>query len=174
MVQIGLMAALTAVGAQLRIPLPHIPITLQLTFVGLAGIWLGPWRGGASQCVYLAAGLIGAPVFAKGGGPQYVLEPTFGFLLGFVPGAWLTGYLAGRSSSYLGCLLAVYAGVVAVYAVGVPYFLFIFSWVLGEPLPAETLTRILLLPLPKDLAVGLATAFLGFRMQRALKRYCGT
>ena len=64
------MAAVTAVGAYLKIPLPMLPVTLQMTFVGLAGFWLGPWHGAASQLTYLCVGLVGVPVFAKGGGKR--------------------------------------------------------------------------------------------------------
>jgi biotin transport system substrate-specific component len=169
-VQIGLMAALTAVGAYLKIPLPHVPITLQMTFVGLAGIWLGPWRGAASQIIYLCVGLVGLPVFAKGGGPHYVFEPSFGFLLGFVPGALITGFIGRRTASYYGTLVAIYAGVIIVYAVGVPYFFFILAVVLDAPLSTEMTTGLVLLPLPKDLIVGLGTAFLAWRLQPVFDR----
>jgi biotin transport system substrate-specific component len=54
-----------------------------------------------SQIVYLLVGLVGFPVFAKGGGPQYVLEPSFGYLVGFVPGALGVGVVAGHSPSFL-------------------------------------------------------------------------
>ena len=49
LVGIGLMAALTAIGAFLRIPLPYVPITLQTSFVYLSGILLGPKYGMFSQ-----------------------------------------------------------------------------------------------------------------------------
>ena len=167
------MAALTAVGAYLKIPLPYVPITLQMTFVGLAGAWLGPWRGAASQIVYLCVGLVGLPVFAKGGGPHYLLEPSFGFLLGFVPGAYITGYVSRRTSSYLGALAAIYAGLIVVYAIGVPYFLFILAVVLHAPLSAATTAWLVLIPLPKDLVVGLGTAFLAWRLQPLFERRRG-
>ena len=94
MAAVGLMAALTAAGAFIRIPLPNVPITLQLPFVCIGSAYLGGRRGAASQAIYLAVGLMGFPVFAKGGGPQYVFEPSFGFLLGFIPGAFIIGRIA--------------------------------------------------------------------------------
>ena len=57
--------------------------TLQWLFVLLAGLLLGSRRAFRSVAVYLITGLIGFPVFARGGGPAYLLRPTFGFLLGF-------------------------------------------------------------------------------------------
>ena len=59
----ALFAALTAVGAFLRIPFPIAPITLQVFFTAMAGVLLGPRYGALSQLVYVVLGLIGLPVF---------------------------------------------------------------------------------------------------------------
>ena len=83
----ALFAALTAVGAQIRIPFPLVPLTLQTPFVLAAGLVLGPRGGMWAMGLYLLMGLFGLPVFAGAGGPQVVLLPTFGFLLGFVGAA---------------------------------------------------------------------------------------
>ena len=56
----ALFAALTAIGAFLRIPAGEISFTLQVFFTSMAGILLGPWWGAASQVVYVLLGLIGA------------------------------------------------------------------------------------------------------------------
>ena len=74
---VALFAGRTAVGAYVRIPLPAVPLTLQTAAVLLSGILLGPRMGALSQAVYVVTGLIGLPVFAQGGGPGYVLKPTF-------------------------------------------------------------------------------------------------
>ena len=167
---VALMAALTAVGAFLKIPLPYLPITLQLPFVCLAGLLLGPWRGAASQIVYLSAGLVGFPIFAKGGGPQYALEPSFGYLLGFVPAALAAGLVTRRSRTFWRCAAGVAAGVVVDYAIGVPYLAGVMAFVLAAPVSLDASVKIGLLPLPKDLLVGLATAYVGFRMARIVRR----
>ncbi|MGB4372466.1 MAG: biotin transporter BioY, partial [Halanaerobiales bacterium] len=49
----ALFAALTAIGAFIRIPLPYVPITLQTIFVLLAGVLLGKKRAALSQVIYL-------------------------------------------------------------------------------------------------------------------------
>lgn len=166
---IALMATLTAVGAFVRIPLPHVPITLQLAFVCLGGLLLGSWRGAASQVVYLTAGLVGFPVFAKGGGPQYVLEPSFGYLLGFVPAAFMAGWITRRSQTYWRCAGGVLAALLVDYAIGVPYLAGIMEYVLASPLTTAAAVKLGLLPLPKDLIVGLATAYVGCRMARIVR-----
>jgi len=166
---VALMAALTAAGAFIKIPLPYIPITLQIPFVCLAGLLLGPWRGATSQVVYLVTGLIGFPVFAKGGGPQYVLEPSFGYLLGFIPAAFVAGLITQKSRTYGRCALGVLAALLVDYIVGVPYLAAVMAFILASPMELQSALKIGLLPLPKDLVVGLATAYLGFRMARALE-----
>lgn len=123
MVQIALFAALTAVGAFIRIPLPIIPVTLQTFFVALSGALLGSKKGMLSQLVYVAVGLMGAPVFTKGGGIGYVLQPSFGYLVGFILSAWITGAMVERleepgTMKVFACLLA---GLAATYTCGVAY-----------------------------------------------------
>lgn len=90
---VSLFAALTAVGAFIKIPLPHIPITLQTLVVMMSGNLLGHRLGALSQLLYLAVGLLGAPIFAYGGGPAYIFQPSFGYLLGYPVGAFLIGLL---------------------------------------------------------------------------------
>ena len=90
-VLIPLFTALTCAGGFLRIPVPPVPVTLQTLFVYLAGLVLGKSRGVYSQLLFLVIGLAGLPVFSGGGGPSYVLRPTFGYLLGFPLAAWWMG-----------------------------------------------------------------------------------
>ncbi len=80
LVLIALFAALTAIGGFLNIPTPTVPFSLQFLFCAYAGVLLGWKKGMISQALYLAVGLSGLPVFAKGGGIGYVLQPSFGFL----------------------------------------------------------------------------------------------
>ena len=58
MVLCAMFAALIAVGAFIRIPIPYVPFTLQLFFTTLAGLLLGPKLGAASSLVYMITGLI--------------------------------------------------------------------------------------------------------------------
>ena len=90
-IAVSFFTALTAIGAYIKIPLPHIPITLQTFFVIMSGNLLGFKFGFISQILYLSLGLIGIPIFAYGGGPSYVFQPTFGYLLGYPAGAFMIG-----------------------------------------------------------------------------------
>jgi biotin transport system substrate-specific component len=81
MVLTALFAALTAVGAFIKIPFYPVPLTLQTFFTMLAAMTLPPLWAAVSQLLYLGVGLIGLPVFANGGGLAYVMQPTFGYLV---------------------------------------------------------------------------------------------
>ncbi len=117
----GLFAALTAAGAHLKIPLEPVPFTLQPLVVLLGGAVLRPRAAALAQGAYLASGLLGLPVFARGGGPAYVLQPTFGFLVGFAVAAWTVSMIVhagrGRGAAKIG--VAVAAGLAVLYACGV-------------------------------------------------------
>lgn len=118
----GLFAALTAIGAFIRIPTPISSFTLQVFFTCMAGLLLGPGLGAASQAVYVLLGLVGLPIFTQGGGFSYVTQTTFGFLLGLIPAAWVAGMIARRgAASFWRLLLACLAGTAAVYVIGLPY-----------------------------------------------------
>lgn len=115
-------AALTAVAAQVTIPLPWtpVPLTGQTFAVLLCGAALGARRGFASQLAYLAAGAAGLPVLAAGGGPQSFVGPTAGYLLAFPLAAAITGALAERrwDRNFLGTAAAMLLGSTVIFAGG--------------------------------------------------------
>lgn len=152
-VLVALFAALTAVGAFVRVPLPGVPFTLQVPAVLLAGVALGPWLGAASQLAYLGVGLIGLPVFATGGGPGYVLTPTFGFLVGFVVAAPVVGLVAGdpARAGTPRIALALACGILAIYLVGVPWFAWNLALYQHKPVPAALVGKFAAVYLPLDL-----------------------
>ena len=152
----ALFAALIAVGTHIRIPAPLLPLTLQTLFVILAGLVLGRKYGAVSVCVYIAAGLIGLPVFTGS-----VLSPSFGYILGFAVGAWIAGYIA---ETFKPCLLTWILGGIAatmiIYVIGIPYYYAVSKWYIGNELGAKTLlVSFLLMPMPgaliKCIAAGL-------------------
>jgi biotin transport system substrate-specific component len=113
------LAALVALGAFVSVPVGAVPFTLQVLFVLLAGMVLGPRLGALSVVVYLALGLF-APVYAGGtSGIGVLFGPTGGFLWGFVLAALLTGVVASLRPRGLGVLIvAGIAGIVPIYALG--------------------------------------------------------
>jgi len=140
MILIAMFAALTAVGAFIKIPTPIVPITLQFLFCAYAGIFLGARKGFISMVLYVGIGLAGIPIFTKGGGIGYIFEPTFGYLIGFILCAFVIGHFTERMEkiTVAKILPAILAGLAAVYIVGVPYLYMIFNVYLGKPVSFAT------------------------------------
>ena len=132
MTRVALFAALTAVGAFIRIPLGYSSITLQTFFTAMAGCVLGPWYGALSQLVYVALGLVGLPIFTQGGGIGYLMQPTCGFLIGLIPAAWVIGRIAGCKPEPKQIVPACLLGYGVLYAIGVPYMALILNTFLGK------------------------------------------
>lgn len=132
MTRVALFAALTAVGAFIRIPLGYSSITLQTFFTAMAGCVLGPWYGALSQLVYVALGLVGLPIFTQGGGIGYLMQPTCGLLIGLIPAAWVIGRIAGRKPEPKQIVPACLLGYGVLYAIGVPYMALILNTFLGK------------------------------------------
>ena len=118
-----------------------VPITGQTAGVILVGAALGARRGAAALTTYLLLGIAGLPVFAGiAAGPLYVLSPSFGFILGFVPAAFLAGWFAERAwdrSPWLAFVGFVAASIVP-FLIGVPYMAIVLSTVLGQPVTFES------------------------------------
>ena len=162
LVRTALFAALTAVGAFLKIPLGPSAITLQFFFTAMAGCLLGSGCGALSQLIYVALGLLGLPVFTAGGGFSYVLHPTFGFLLGLIPSALVIGLITRKNRRPLRIILACAAGLATLYAVGLPYMGLILNVYLGKGWSLGRLLRDgMLLFLPGD-ALKIAVAAILF------------
>lgn len=118
-------ALLTAASAQISFWIGPVPVTGQTFAVLLAGAFLGSIRGALSQLTYLAIGATGIPFwFAAGGVPGIarLLGPTGGYLIGFVAGAFVTGWLAekGWDRHFWKTALAMLAGNATIYAFGLP------------------------------------------------------
>ena len=118
-------ALLTALAAQIRIPLPFtpVPITGQTFAVLLSGAAMGATAGAASQGLYLLMGLF-MPFYAGGAsGWDHATGATGGFLLGFIAAAWVVGHLAERRQDrhVATAIPAFITGTVVIYLFGVPW-----------------------------------------------------
>lgn len=143
----------------------------------IASVLLTSCMGGAeasvlAQIAYLVLGLSRYPVFSQGGGFSYIQEPGFGFLLGFLPAAWLCGKWAFRQPATpehlsLGCLL----GLATIQFFGAIYLCLL---TLGGGLHggATALPNLLwqynLWPLPGQLALLCCVTLLSFVLRRVL------
>lgn len=115
----ALFAALTAIGAQISIPLGEVPITLQVLFVLLSGLILRARLGFISQAVYVLMGALGLPVFAglKGGFP-IIYGPTGGYIIAFPIAALIAGLIAIKKENIYGYAAASLAGILVIYFLG--------------------------------------------------------
>lgn len=122
MIVSALFAAIIAVFAQISIPLPFspVPITGQTLAIGLAATILGSRYGTISVGIYLLLGAVGAPVFAgMSGGLGALVGPTGGYLIGFLPTAFIIGYyLEKMSFSVKQAIVANLIGMVVTLAFG--------------------------------------------------------
>ena len=190
MILTALFAALTAIGAFLKITMPHVSFTLQVFFTCMAGLLLGPYWGAASQLVYVLLGLVGLPIFTEGGGLMYVAKPTFGFLLGLIPMAFVVGLmtrdlpyrrkkqrlpdgpqvqmqLLSRPKQLLRIALAELVGLAALYVIGLPYLYIALGglWSLKK-----TIVSGCLIFLPFDAIKLICEAFLSVRLVPLLRK----
>lgn len=93
------MSVFIGLCAQIQVFLPGtpVPLTGQTLAVLLSGALLGSRWGAAAVVAYLMEGSLGMPFFAGGAfGAAHLVGPSGGYLLGFLPAAWLTGRLAQR------------------------------------------------------------------------------
>ena len=164
----AMFAALSAVGAFIKIPIPYLPITLQTFFTTLAGMLLGAKLGAASVGVYVLLGLAGLPIFTEGGGLSYVLKPSFGYLAGFIAGAFVTGLIAHgtKSPSLRRLLVAAFAGTAVIYAVGMTYFFLAKNlWVAGDGMSVKALFAACFFPaVPGDILKCIGCAVLAKKL----------
>ena len=119
-------------SAQIAIPVPFspVPITLQTFAVILTGAFLGSRLGSLAVLAYLLEGAVGLPVFAQAHfGLIHLVGPTGGYLLGFIPAAYVTGLLAERSNenSLLRAMLIMSAGAAIIFICGLTWLSMVFN-----------------------------------------------
>lgn len=119
-------------SAKIQVPFYPVPITMQPAVVFLLGIAYGPRLAVATILLYIAEGAIGLPVFAgtpeRGIGLPYILGPTGGYIVSWLPAAAITGWVAQRSRHWLAIALGVLAAIIVNYAIGVAWLTTFVGW----------------------------------------------
>ena len=175
MTRTALMAAVTAVAAQITVPLFAVPFTLQVLAVILSGLLLGPRYGALAMTIYLLVGAVGAPIFAQfHGGLGTIAGPTGGYLVSYPLAAAVAGLAsyavadAPRSRALLTSVLCGVAALALIYAFGATWLT-----VVTDLPPAAALAQGVLPFVAFDLikvgvaalvAVGVAPAIAPFRV----------
>ncbi len=146
-------------------------VTYQIGAVLLAGCLGGKNAGALSQIAYVVLGL-NLPVFTQGGGISYLKEPSFGYLLGFIAGAWVCGYLAFRMPPRVESLaFSCICGLLTIHAYGVGY-LIIFNTInlkaIGGLSLMQAILKYSIYPLPGQLVVVCAVTVLAFALRQLM------
>lgn len=168
----ALFTVLIAIGAFIKIPIPVVPFTLQFLFTLMAGLLLGSKLGALSVAFYAILGLIGLPIFAEGGGIWYVMKPSFGYILGFIGGTYITGKMTETMKTFQlkRVLLANFSGLLVVYAAGMVYYYILSNFVIDTPIGLWPLfLYCFLLAVPGDILLCIISAFLYQRLRPLLK-----
>lgn len=123
MILVSMFAALTAIFAQITIPLPisPVPVTLQVLAVCLAAAILGSRLSTLSHLIYIAVGIIGMPVFSGAtAGFAQIMGPTGGYIIGFPVSSFITGKIVEKRHlpTLPVTLLAMLSGLIVIYAFG--------------------------------------------------------
>lgn len=168
MILAALFAALTAVGAFIRIPIGPVPITMQALFTILAGVMLGARIGAMSQLIYVLLGLIGLPIFSDGtGGLNHVISPSFGYLIGFVISAFVMGKIVEHSEkvTFIKIFATCILGIIIIYLIGIPYFYIILKTVLVKEITLQYVIKMgFLIFIPGDLLKAVIASLLAVKI----------
>lgn len=162
---VALFSALIAVGAFIKIPFLLVPITLQTLFVVLSALVLERRLAVLSVIVYIMIGLVGFPIFANGGGINYIFNPTFGYLIGFIVATCFIASFKERN-----IYVSTTIGMLIIYALGMMYFLFIQYVLNGKVyLFSYLFYNLFLVFLPGDI-LSCVVAIIGYRKILRLKK----
>lgn len=161
--RVALFAALTALLAQIMLPLGLVPVSLGTLGVMLCGALLPPRPAFCSQLAYLLLGVVGLPVFAGfGSGLGWLAGPTGGYLLAYPLMAAAIARL-GRPHGRLPLWTALLCGLAVCYGLG-SLWLACFG---GKSTAAALYTGVLPF-IPLDLAKAALAALLAKRLRPAL------
>lgn len=165
-------ASPTWIWEQQEVQTFSLGVTYQVGAVLLVGCLGGKNAAVISQIAYIFLGLTLLPVFTQGGGIGYLREPSFGYLLGFIPGAWICGDLAFQAYPKLELLaFSGFCGLLSIHATGLTYLIIssILGWKDIESLSLlEAIFRYSILPLPGQIGIICAVAVMAYILRRLL------
>lgn len=166
-VMAGVFAAIIAVLTLITIPTPWgVPFTLQTFIIALCGYICGAKWGAVSVAVYVAVGLVGAPVFAGfKGGFGVLIGPTGGYIIGFITMVFLCGLYSEKI--YLRAIFSL-LGLLSCHILGSLWFAFVTSTNVIEAFAIASLPYLL-----KDIISVVCAFVIAKPLNVALTRVCG-
>lgn len=146
LILVALFAALTAMGAFIKINIGYVPFTLQFFFCAFSGVLLGAKLGALSQIIYVILGLFGLPVFSNGGGIGYIFKPSFGFIIGFIVSAYIIGILSNKNNKFFTLFTAQVLGLFVLYIFGSIYMYLIMNFYIGKAFSIINIIKLAVIP----------------------------
>ncbi|MDM5299341.1 biotin transporter BioY [Bacillus pumilus] len=177
-VLVGMFAALMAIGANITAIVPFlqvggIPLTMQPFFCILAGLLLGRRLGALAMIVYALVGIAGAPVFAQfSAGFGVILGKSGGFVLSYIPAAWLAGLILEKRKhpGFGSFLLAAIAGTTVMYVIGTSYTYLALNVWLNAPISYQTAWFFMIWFMVKDYAFTIFLAMVAPKIYRSVSK----
>jgi len=147
-------------------------VTYQIGAVLLVGCLGGRNAGATSQIAYLVLGLTWLTVFDQCRGVDCIKQPYFGYLLGFIPGAWICGFLAFKAPPRLEFLaFSCISAIVVIHLTGLAYLILLqgFSWAGAGVMPLQqAILSYSLYPLPGQITIACAVTVLAYGLRHLL------
>lgn len=171
MILAAFFAALLCISSYIIIPIGPVPHSMQPVFIFLNALILGGRTGCVSVLVWFALGIIGLPVFAGGkAGLATFIEPTGGFLIGFLLATFIIGTLAGKTTNSFGkTFLILMLALAVIYIFGLIGFKLSMQYVVGKVLSWQTSFNLVVIPfLPFDIVKAIVATYLGLKIKKAL------
>lgn len=117
--------------------IPQIPVVLFVASM------LGRKYSFIAISIYIILGLFFIPIFALGGGPSYMLKYTFGFILAYIPGAFIISTILFKFNNFKSYIQSAIIGVLIIHIIGILYmmtllmfkhesFIYIANWLLSS------------------------------------------
>lgn len=163
-------AFLTRFMSSMLVPFSFLPF-----IAVLSGAILGKRLGAIAMAIYVVMGLVGIPVFAGDppfGGLVYIFKPTFGFLLGFIAAAYVTGWVLEKGSSFSQYIMATLAGAIVTYIIALPYLWAIVNLYLGSPMGVLAVLKVGFFPfILLDIAKAIVASIIAHRVILRLPQF---
>jgi biotin transport system substrate-specific component len=149
-----------------------LEVSYQIGAVLLIGCLGGKNAALLSQIAYVILGLTFLPIFDQGGGWEYIKEPNFGYIIGFILGAWLCGVFAFQKKAKLDNLaFSCLAGFLTIHLTGIFYLLltnYLPGFNYGDNSLWQSILSYSIYPLPGQLAVVCAATSIAFLMRKLM------
>ncbi|MDR2884445.1 MAG: biotin transporter BioY [Deferribacteraceae bacterium] len=169
---IGVFTALIAVSAFIRIPTPIMPLSMQIFMMILTPMLIGARSSFLAILLYIFLGLIGLPVFVSGGGPAYVLQPSFGFLIGYLVSSIPNGLIAAKIGKLWGYYASGMVAIIIIYLFGITVFWLNMNHVQGKEMSLPVSVAVVASPfIVSDLIKLAAAGLIAAKLRKVTSQY---